>query len=128
MIGQFQTEQLVSERNEVEVKLLNLHFFINPHPLKLLLTQVINRRHKVNKIFFLNKGRLIVQDNGGYGTHRLGFGINEKDHIECGISIDGFRIIDELVDFVDDGSGLELEVEYEIDCVEDLVVGVKAFG
>ena len=69
-----------------------------------------------------------MQDDGGDGAHGLGFGVNEEDDTGCRISVNGFGIVDELVIFGDDGGSLKLEIEDEVDCVEDLIVSVKAFG
>jgi hypothetical protein len=126
--GQFETQQLVSKGNETKIKLLDFYLFINSHSFELFFTQVIDSRRKVNKVLFPDKGGLVVQDDGGNGAHGLGFGVNEEDDSGCGISVDGFGVVDKLINFRDDGGSLELEVEDEVDGVEDLIVSVKAFG
>ncbi len=64
----------------------------------------------------------------GYGAHGLRLGIYKEKDIGCRISVDGFGVVNELVDFTTHGCGLELKVEGEVDCGEYLFVGVETFG
>ena len=69
-----------------------------------------------------------MQDDWGNCTHRLGFCVNEEDHIWGWVGVDGFGVIDELVNFGDYWGGLELEIEDKVNCVEDFLVGIQTFG